>query len=96
MNKLYSLIMSVKSKQYAATLDPDYKEIRMKVRARRSRQGSQRKSLFRRVQVHMELPKDLGSNRSLFLKKTDENIAGFKEGTPIPNRKKQPFLQGLF
>ena len=27
MNKLYSLIMSVKSKQYAATLDPDYKEI---------------------------------------------------------------------
>jgi hypothetical protein len=68
----------------------------MKVRARRSRQGSQRKSLFRRVQVHMELPKDLGSNRSLFLKKTDENIAGFKEGTPIPNRKKQPFLQGLF
>ena len=27
MNKVYSLIMSVKSKQYAATLDPDYKEI---------------------------------------------------------------------
>lgn len=27
MNKLYSLIMSVKSKQYAASLDPDYKEI---------------------------------------------------------------------
>lgn len=27
MNRLYAMIMSVKSKQYAATLDPDYKEI---------------------------------------------------------------------